>query len=74
MKMLLCVRGKTSKWNFIVDVDPKYLADYLSDGLDLNTYVCTVAWWERKMGDVMQKVENILLKGIFGNAWEETEE
>lgn len=57
MKMILRTRGRTQSWNFIVDVNPNHIIDYLTDGLDIQPHIgCTWSLFPRWLNGLLDKL------------------
>lgn len=46
----LIVRGKLHEWAFDIRGDPKYLREWLDDGLDVNIVLNEIPFWVMQLG------------------------
>lgn len=50
MKMSLAVRGKKHEWYFDVEADPKHLAEWRADGLNIDPVLVVIPQWVAALG------------------------
>lgn len=44
------IKGKTSRWSFVVLVDPQYVDEWRADGLEIAELYNTVPAWVAELG------------------------
>lgn len=49
-KIEITVRGKSDTWGFVFQGDPKYLEEWLEDGLEVSEVLNTIPLWAQQMG------------------------
>jgi hypothetical protein len=49
-QMMIEVRGKRKSWSFPFYGDPKYLAEWRADGLEVNEVYNTIPYWVVECG------------------------
>jgi hypothetical protein len=50
MKMSITVRGKQHEWCFGIETNPKYLAEWRADGLDIDPVLVSIPTWIVNLG------------------------